>query len=223
MRQASFEFKTRGGKRRGAGAKPKGRVAGVSHDARPKLDGRTPVHVTLRVSRVIPSLRSQALIKVVRGAFSAGKDRLGLRLVQYAVQPDHLHLVLEPEDKSALSRGMQGLNIRLAKALNRALRRKGRVFVDRYHAQPLRSPKQVRAALRYVLLQQRRHAAKAGGGMTTQLDPCSSAPLFDGWGNTQPRHGPWTATVVPAQTWLLCVGWRRHGLLSTTDVPGLAS
>ncbi|HVY45920.1 MAG TPA: hypothetical protein VHB21_08580, partial [Minicystis sp.] len=57
-------------------------------------------------------------------------------------------------------------------------------------------------------------------GMTTALDPCSSAPLFDGFTRGLPRAGPWSETTAPAETWLLRVGWRRHGRIDPAEVPG---
>ena len=122
------------------------RSTGVAHTRRPRVDGRTPVHVTLRLRRDVPSLRSQLGMKVVWRAFAAARDRLGVRLVHWSAQRDHLHLIVEPESERALSRGVQGLCIRLAKSVNRAFGRHGRVFADRYHGVPLRSPRQARNA-----------------------------------------------------------------------------
>jgi hypothetical protein len=105
--------------------------------------------------------------------------------------------------------------------------RTGRVLADRYHLRLLPTPREVRNALRYVLLNARRHAAKAVHTIartTVRLDPASSARWFNGW-----SHGSWAADAAPvpdvrpvarAKTWLLAVGWRRHGLLDPADVPG---
>jgi hypothetical protein len=145
-------------------------------------------------------------------------------LVQYAVQPDHLHLIVEASDKGALSSGVRGLSIRIARQLNGMLGRRGRVFADRYHSRQLKTPREVRNALAYVLLQAHRHAAKRRGGMATPaVDPCSSAPLFDGFSRGRPRAGPWNETVVEAGTWLLSVGWRRHGAIDPLEIPGCRS
>jgi putative transposase len=138
---------TWGGRRPGAGRKP-GCGKARRHAARPRLDGRTPVTVTLRLVRRMPNLRSERCIAVVRRVFGAAKARVGMRLVHYAIQSEHLHLIVEPQGKRSLSRGMQGLEVRLARALNRALGRRGKVFGERYHARPLSSPRQVRNALR---------------------------------------------------------------------------
>ena len=221
-RQTGFVFRTWGGARKGAGRKPAGAKAGAPHTRRPKVDDRVPLHLTMRVAGV-PSLRSQQCIKVMRAAFRGGKERFGFRLVHYAVQPNHLHLIVEARNKRALSSGARGLAIRIAMRLNHLLGRKGRVFAERYHAVPLGSPRQVRRALAYVLLQERRHAAGRQRALTTRLDRCSSAPGFDGFNNVAARAGPWSETVVEAGTWLLATGWRRHGTIDPREVPGARS
>jgi REP element-mobilizing transposase RayT len=218
-RQTSLVFRTWGGARKGAGRKPAGAKAGAPHTVRPKVDRRLPLHLTMRVAGV-PSLRSQQCIKAVREAFRGGKARLGFRLVQYAVQSNHLHLIVEADGKRALSSGARGLAIRIAMRINHLLNRKGQVFTERYHAVPLGSPRQVRRALAYVLLQERRHAASKRRALTTTLDRCSSAPGFDGFANVAPRAGPWSDTVVAAETWLLKTGWRRHGRIDPREIPG---
>src|SRR6185436_20350779 len=114
-----------------------------------------PLHVTLRVRRGVPSLREHSLFVVVRKALAAAKHQFGFSLVHFSVQRDHLHLIAEAEDRSALSRGVQGLSIRIARAVNRQLDRTGRLFADRYHARALTTPRAVKFALRYVLLNAR--------------------------------------------------------------------
>jgi REP element-mobilizing transposase RayT len=104
------------------------------------------------------SLREHSLFVVVRKALAAAKQQFDFSLVHFSVQRDHLHLIVEAIDRRALSRGVQGLSIRVARAVNRQLQRKGRLFADRYHARALKTPREVRFALRYVLLNVRKHA-----------------------------------------------------------------
>jgi len=192
--------------------------------ARPALSKHHPVHVTLRARDGIESLRGTAMFRSVRGALAGGRDRFGFRMVHFSVQRDHLHLLVEARDRRALSRGMQGLAIRVAKAVNRRLRRRGKVFGDRYHARALRTPRETRLALRYVLSNLRKHARGAARMPAGLVDGCSSAPWFEGWNRpralcfvaeTAARDGP--APTVPARTWLLRVGWRRAGPLLDPD------
>jgi REP element-mobilizing transposase RayT len=216
-RQAELVFRTWGGRRRGAGRKPNGEKAGVSHLHRAALAAHTPVHVTLRVRAGLPSLRRRGVFRRVHRALVEGRERFGFRLCQYSVQGNHIHVIAEASDRRALSRGMQGLAIRIARTVNRGLALRGRVFADRYHARALKTPLEVRHALRYVLQNAAHHGNRRVG-----LDSCSSAPSFGGWLGRS--GGAATALVsddaiVSPRSWLLRVGWRKRGWLHARDTP----
>jgi REP element-mobilizing transposase RayT len=216
----------RGGKREGAGRKPKGAVAGMPHQRRPHLDRRHPVHVTVRMRQGVKYLRGFKTYPVVRRAICAASDRLGMRIAQYSVQGNHVHLIVEVRDQIALGRAMRGLGIRLARRLNRVAGRKGKVLDDRYHAHYLKSPSEVRSALVYVL----QNGAKHRGGERSRsarvwFDPFSSAAYFTGWSSACRRWVPARDApshplhidpesgrpVVPPRSWLLAEGWKRAG------------
>jgi len=133
--------------------------------------------------------------------------------VHFSVQSDHLHLIVEAADKEAMSRGVWGLAVRLARAVNRALGRRGSVWGDRYHVRALRTPREVRSALVCVLQNFRKHLRGVTG-----LDPCSSAPWFDGFRAREPVDHK-ESVVVGARTWLLRLGWRRRGLIGLVEAP----
>src|SRR5947207_1372062 len=150
-KQLPLHLPTWGGHRRGAGRKPKGPRALVSHSPRPTLDRRTPVHVVLRVLDDVPSLRAPEIFAAFSVALRAANARTDFRIAHYSVLHNHLHLLVEAENELALTRGMQGLAVRIARAVNRASDRRGRVFADHYFAHQLPNPAQVRRALRYVV------------------------------------------------------------------------
>ena len=180
--QSNLPFATRGGRRRGAGRKPKGLRAGVSHAALPRLSRHHPVHVTTRLRGGLPSLRGRAEAAVLERAFRGGSERMGFRLVHYSIQRDHLHLLVEAEDAHAL-----------------------------------RTPRETRNAQLYVLNNAKKHLGRFAG-----VDPGSSARWFGGWAESarSPRHLPDTPRIVAeARTWLLRVGWRRHGRIDPGEVP----
>ena len=218
-RQVVMGFMRRGGARPGAGRKPTGEKAGVSHKERAALAARYPVHVTLRLSKGLPRLRNKRAYGVLRDAFRKGSERFGFRLCHYSVMGNHMHLIVEAKDRRALSRGMQGLVIRMARGLNRLWERSGKVFADRYHDRILRTPTEVRNALNYVLNNARRHAL----ALKWAIDLFASAPWFDGWRGRRPRLeipvGLERPTAAP-HTWLLSTGWRKRGLILPTEVPG---
>jgi REP element-mobilizing transposase RayT len=205
--------RTWGGKRAGAGRKPGARRV-VLHRARPPHLARHPVHITLRARAGLPSLRADNLVALI-GATVAAVDRPDARVVHFSVQGDHVHLVLEAHDERVLSSVVRGLSIRIARAINRLLKLTGRVWADRYHRRDLRTPSEVRVGLRYVLQNWAKH-----GRRTAELDPCSSAGVFDGWKDASPRRPPCPGRVRRARTWLLTVGWRRAGgLISVHEMP----
>jgi REP element-mobilizing transposase RayT len=193
--QHELPFRTWGGRRDGAGRKPNGDRAGVPHRPRPKHRRPEPLHVTMRVVRNVPSLRRQSFLSAVTKALRAVSGSF-FQVVHFSLQTDHLHLIVEASDKARLSRGMAGLAIRVARAMNKLMRRKGSLWGDRYHARALRSPREVRNAFVYVLMNWRKHESGARG-----LDPCSSAFWFGGWKQGfRPRAPPGVEVpVLPAQ------------------------
>ncbi|HEY5944229.1 MAG TPA: transposase [Kofleriaceae bacterium] len=176
------------------GRKPKGRRAGSPHKTRPELKPRFPVHVVLRVVDAIGSLRKRHMYKALREATIALAKRelndvpdAAFRIVHISIQRNHIHLLVEADNKTALSRGMQSFQISAAKHLNRAVsvkslrvgirgrrtagdaqrlatyrramtkRRRGTVFPDRFHQEIITTPRQARRALAYVLNNWRKH------------------------------------------------------------------
>ena len=198
-RQLGLEFRTWGGKRAGAGRKPGGARAGVVHRARGEWTRPMPLHVTLRMAPHVYNLRSRRSFRVIEAALRIGGDRFDVRVVQFSVQGNHIHLLVEAPDRRALARAIQGFSIRVAKGLNRMMGCKGRVFDDRYHARVLRTPTEVRHAIHDVLENARKHAAQRGETYSPgYVDPYSSAGAPD-------------LALPPAQTWLLRTGWKRAG------------
>lgn len=168
--------------------------------------------MTVRVRTGLPSLRRHPTRAAIERAFSRGAERFGFRLTQYSIQSNHVHLIAEAGDGRALARGVQGLLVRVARALNRLWARKGSVFSNRYHARGLRTPREVRAALCYVLHNARHHGLRVAG-----VDVYSSGRWFDGWTRRLRALGAFPGTL--ARTWLLRVGWRRHGLIGLEECP----
>jgi putative transposase len=212
--QLELKLPTWGGARANAGRKPNGEKAGVTHLRRPDLSASHPVHTTLRMAKGCWNLRSRRALLALRGAFEGGRDRFGFRLVHYSIQGNHLHLIVEAEGKESLARGMKGLEVRVARALNRMMMRRGSVFADRYHAHVLRTPREVAHAIRYVLGNYAHHAESRGERVGFRFgDPFSSAVFLA-------ADLPAEAPVASAATWLLRVGWlratpRRRGVAAT--------
>ena len=210
--------------RAGAGRKP-GMNRRDPHGARPPLASRFPCHVTLKARRGLPSLRDVRFVRELERSLRGACERGRFRVAHYAIQSDHVHLIVEASSREDLAAGMKSIGARFARAVNRIFRLHGSVLADRYHLHILRTPREVRNALAYVLLNARRHLAKRRGALTTsaRVDPATSGRWFNGWRTLPPaRVGCDPPAVAPARTWLLRVGWRRRGLIDPSEVPGMA-
>jgi hypothetical protein len=173
--------------------------------------------VTLRARAGLPSLRLAQTRSALFQAISAARDRFGCRIVHFSIQSNHVHLLCEADDRAALSRGIRGLSIRMARAFNRVHALSGAVWADRYHDRILRTPREVRAVLVYVLGNWRHHGGERYP--LGSIDPCSSAAWFDGFVERMlPPCADIPAPVVPARSWLLALGYRRQrGKLSVDE------
>lgn len=223
--QLGFEFPKGkvgwGGRRDGAGRKKTGKKY-VRHRVRPWHDGNVPVHVTYKIRRGLPSLRldgvAAAIVEAIRGC-----HKPTFRVCHYSIQADHVHMIVEAGSKVSLSRGMQGLAVRIVKRVNRALGRHGKLFKERYHARDLATPTEVRNALRYVLLNRAKHIRPGRGAWV--VDDRSSGPWFHGWAWDpcwQEGVMPPNAPIAEARTALLRWVWRRAGgYIDPAQTPGV--
>src|SRR5262245_56762401 len=161
-RHVQVELFRRGGKRRGAGRKPKGPRAGVRHEARPEFKAYQPLHVVMRIDPAVGNLRRRKVYKAIRDATVTAAMRERFRIVHASLQQDHLHMLVEADHKAALARGMQGFLSSAARNINTTLgdgvrRRRGKVFSDRYYLRVIKSPTQAHHTIRYLLNNWRHH------------------------------------------------------------------
>ncbi|MFT3692670.1 MAG: transposase [Kofleriaceae bacterium] len=233
----------RGGQRIGAGRPRKVRGPGSKepHAKRKRVRKDRPLHVVLRTNPELGSFRTPTVLAAIRAAtFMATRYEDSFRIVEFSVQTNHIHLLVEASDKAALSNSMKAfesscskrVNAAISKARGYARRRRGSVFRDRYFATELATPRQVRNTLAYILNNWRHHA----GDRDTKwnIDPYSSGLAFTGW--LECRGAPMARTpaalaVLPKnyqppittspRSFLIRVLWKkRYPLISLFEVPG---
>lgn len=215
-----------GGKRANAGRKKSQRkLRAPAHRARRELSSNHPVHVVLRATTVGP-LRQRRLYHVTRRVLARYLGLDDFRVVHLSIQENHFHFLVEAADRLALTRSMHSLSITLAKAINRQLGRKGEVFVQRYHDTQIRTPRQARNALAYVLNNWRKHREDLENprALAAKLDPYASGLSFTGW-DAPPFAVPKGYEPLPVSapsTWLLRVGWAQFGPIGVFEMPGAA-
>jgi len=215
-RQLELPFLSRGGARKGAGRKPAGVKAGVSHARRPGI--QATASAARHDEDPARASESQTESTCFARAFGISRSKTSPRSAARAVfdskQPSSSHCRSGGEARAfardARARGAPGSSL---EHTNRAARR---VFADRYHSRPLRTPLEVRRALLYVLQNHRHHTRAA---RVAQLDPLSSSPYFDGFSEGESAHRSRDNPTAEPSTWLLRIGWRRHGLLGRHETP----
>ena len=181
-----------------------------------------PVHVTLRVRDGLPSLQSPGFVREIRKSFLAVCERGDFRLVQYSIQSDHVHLIVEASDQDALGRGMNAINARIARAVQRIFGVCRRIMSGSYHAHLLKTPKEVYRALAYVLMNVRKHFRQKRGRAPEKmrLDEASSARWFRGFTLQLPADRTGPCEVAQPRSWLLHDGWKQYGRIDPAFVPG---
>ena len=210
-----------GGRRKGSGRKPKGRRALNPRCRRKEFECDQPVHVTMRIAEGLPSLRQREAYRVILEALAASNGVGFMRVVHYSIQSNHVHLLVEADGQGRLTKGVQGFSIRMARALNKVWGRAGKVFGDRYFARALKTPREVRHAIRYVLENYKHHGGRPHDRNSEGADKYSSGYAFEDWCGSkrgkaarvqrvdlEGRLGNRLSYLV-ARTWLLGVGWTR--------------
>ncbi len=155
----------------------------------------------------LPSFRKQRVQKLLAEVLREQRRRQyggDFRVVHYSIQSNHVHLLVEADTESArgsdpLRSGVSGLAIAFARRLNLMLRRKGKVWADRYHRHDLKTPKETWYGLSYLFNNYTHHGARSFGEGV--LDPYSSACLFGGWDGPHfvpVRLGPVAMAGVPS-------------------------
>ena len=174
------------------------------------MNRHDPRLVTVKLVRGMPNLRTRPAERRITACIRAAQ-RGDFRIVHYSIQSNHLHLIVEAEDGASLASGMKGLLCRIARGLNRWWRRRGALFAGRFHDRALRSMRQLRNALVYVLNNHRKHDRHARRKRATEPDPYSSGRYFDGWEYRPRELEPGTAEAIVAKPcWKIRVGWKRH-------------
>ena len=103
--------------------------------------------VTARIVDAVQALAAPRARAVIERAIDLSLARDDFRIIHVGMRKTQLELIVEAADKLALARGMQGFQVSAARGLNRAARRTGSVFLDRYRARVLGSRHALHAAI----------------------------------------------------------------------------
>ncbi len=139
-----------GGPRPGAG-RPRKHSKGVSHSQREKITSRTPLHINFKYNAYVRTPKMMDIIS--RAIHNCAKH--DFNVTHFSLQSNHIHLIAETKNNSTLTTGMRSLTVTLVRGLN-----KGSIQLERYHLHVLKTPREVRNALDYVLHNDIKHTGK---------------------------------------------------------------
>jgi len=94
------------------------------------------------------------------------------------------------------------------------MRRTGAVMKDRFHARLLRTPREVKNALLYLVNNGKKHLEQIGRAVAARwLDPCASVAALGAWCPDLPRTNTTAPPVAKPNSWLLLRGYTKAGLI----------
>lgn len=148
MRLNLFKGK-KGGRRPGSGRK-RIHSKGVAHREREKIKPTTPLHINFKYKTYI---KNKICLRLLKKAILNSRKH-GLRIIHFSLQSNHVHLIVEAETNQILTKGMRSLTVTFAKGLDR-----GRVQLDRFHLHVLKSLRETKNAVHYVLFNSQKHGS----------------------------------------------------------------
>ncbi len=190
---------------------------------RTHFSSKNPLHLVFRLREGLPNLRTRKGAQIVKNAI-LGAQACGLRVVHFSILSNHLHLIVESSSTKAFYGAMKsfcsrmGIHVRRLGSANliKKLDEQGLgIFRGRYYIEEIKTPRQMKHALKYVLLNPAKHFKKA-----PYLDMFSSSSLFENWQKLIGYELKPTIQnkilreklkhfLAPPKFWLTNVGWMR--------------
>jgi len=155
----------RGGRRPGSGRK-RIHSKGVSHQRRERVTTKQALHVNFKVRT---SIRNKECLQILKRSIQNARSH-GLRVLHFSLESNHIHLILEASNNTVLTKGMRSLTITFAKGVE-----KGRIQIERYHLHVLRTLRETKNAIHYVLFNHQKHK----GLKTAHVSAYSSLGLIE--------------------------------------------
>jgi REP element-mobilizing transposase RayT len=123
---------------------------GIRHIARDQIKRTTPLHLTIKIESKKAGIKNKNILTALHHSIKNAR-LLGLRILHYSLEYDHVHLLVEADNNGILGRGMQSFGISFSKGINKIKQMNGRVFKSRYHFRKLKTPSEIKNVLNYIL------------------------------------------------------------------------
>lgn len=162
---------------------------GIRHTERELITKLTSLHLTIKIERAKAGLKNKSVLSLLHKAIK--KARLaGLAIIHYTLEYDHVHLLAEVRDNQTLGKGMQSFGITFSKGINKLQAAKGKVFKTRYHLRKLKSSKEIKNVVGYILGNDVKHKS------TSFLNTFNSLPALKNISEHYPGFEPMIEDVI---------------------------
>jgi len=132
----------------------------IRHIERPKFHRMRSLHLTIKIRENKADIQNKRIL--IRLAHSIQRARLqGLKVLHFALEYNHVHLLVEAGSHEILHKAMQALGISFAKGINKIKSRKGAVYKHRYHFRQISTPRDLKNVIHYILQNHRKHRSLA--------------------------------------------------------------
>jgi REP element-mobilizing transposase RayT len=122
---------------------------GIRHTERPIFTSPSSLHLTVKILRAKANLKNKMILSILKRSIMNAR-KMGLRVIHYSLEYDHVHLLIEAENNFILGKGMQAFGVTFSKALNRLRKIKGSVYKHRYHFRKIVGARQLKNVMNYI-------------------------------------------------------------------------
>lgn len=169
---------------------------GIRHIARDEIKKLTPLHLTIKIEKDKAGLKNKFILKSLHSSIKKAR-KIGLKIIHYTLEYDHVHLLVETDNKTALARGMQSFGISFSKSINKIKKAQGKVFKTRYHYRKLKTPAEVKNVFNYIFGNSLKHKKAI-----SIVSPYNSLMAIDNFSNLYPGFEEMIEDIIRKSTYL---------------------
>lgn len=134
---------------------------GIRHTHRPVFKKPASLHLTIKIAKEKSNLKNKEVLSILKRAILNSR-KMGLRVIHFTLEYDHIHLLIEAENNHLLGKGMQSFGVTLSKAINKLKKTSGQVYRHRYHFRKITSARQLKNVMNYIFRNGLKHGTSAG-------------------------------------------------------------
>lgn len=147
---------------------------GIRHTPREVISKPSPLHLTVKLKRA--DIQNKVVLRILKHAIYRSRLQ-GVRVVHFSLEHDHVHLYVECGNNFVLGKAMKAFGVTFVRGINKFKRSKGQLYKYRYHLRILKSAREVKNVINYILKNGIKH-----GRTLKVINPYNSALVLHDFG-----------------------------------------